>query len=331
MDADKVSLSGTEKRILLEICRKGLLGPERETAKRLRISPSTLNYKIRKFERERIITGYRYRVDYLRTGLRNLSWVFLSLKTAQRDIRGIMERLLTVPEIKRVSYITGDYDLALKIYSKDNADFFSTIGGIETMLADSLQDISAMNVTKRYVYHELPVDLSSPEIKTDKKDFRIMEVLSENPCTSLEVLAKKAGMHRNTLYRRWKRLVGSGAVLKKSARINPDYYSDIDCAFRVFVLINSVKGKADELAGLLIKKTDIHELDKTLFPYDLMMLVWCRSTRDFYGFQERLFRNRKISRLINRLRSYVVLEEKSSGLRGGAHFPYAEKGVAKGE
>ena len=64
-----MEVSSLDLRILRYSLEHGLLASEREIARKLKISPSTLSFKFRKFEDRGIITAYRYRVDFAKLGL----------------------------------------------------------------------------------------------------------------------------------------------------------------------------------------------------------------------------------------------------------------------
>ena len=314
-----IALSETEKRILKEITKRGMLIPENELAKTLRINPTTLHYKIKKFEDNKIITGYRYRTDYFKMGIGNLAWVFLSLKREGAEIDKSIGTLLDIPRVRRISFTTGEYDIALKIYSKNSDELYSIVDTVGKMLSGCLESIAVFNVSGRYIYHGLPVDKIDPiaalfrkEDFIDSKDRKIIDCIKRCPEITIAELAKKIKMHKNTTYKRWKNLIKKKVIVKKSVIINPDYYPDTGSSFRAFLMIDAKKGHADELAEYIAKKTEnIHELDKTVFPSDLLMLMWCKDTREFYEFENRLFNDKKIGPLINKIKSYVVVEEKT--------------------
>ena len=103
--------SELDTRILRFVLENGLLESEREIAKKLKISPSTLSFKLRKFEDRGIITAYKYRLDYTKIGLRQIAWVFLKIRHGKSSVKEIMEKLLEYPQVHVCLFVSGEMSL----------------------------------------------------------------------------------------------------------------------------------------------------------------------------------------------------------------------------
>src|SRR3989344_4814852 len=98
-------------RILRFVLENGLLESEREIARKLKISPSTLSFKLRKFEDKGIITAYKYRVDYTKIGLHQIAWALIKVAHGKASIKDIMERLLEYPQVHVCLFVSGESNI----------------------------------------------------------------------------------------------------------------------------------------------------------------------------------------------------------------------------
>ncbi len=243
-------LTPVESKVLRYIARKGVLESERAIAKALRLNHSTLNYVLRKFERERVIQGYKYRLDYRQVNLKQLAWVFISLKFNTLDVDEFIAHLFKLPTARLVFVVTGDYDLAFKVYARSAEDVVQFMLGVEKDLQQWISSSSIFFVNKAFKQHGLPVaDLEKP-CKLSPLDVRILGARLAEPDCSLSGLAARLKVHRNTVGARWNRLLSNKVVVKKTAAINPDYYWDAGVAFHSLILMDALPGKQEELARL---------------------------------------------------------------------------------
>ena len=112
-------LTKIDLKVLDYVCINGCQIPESLMAKELRLKPSTIAYSLKKMEREKAILGYRYRVNYARLGLGATAWVFLNVRVSESDSMQLLDSLLKFPQVHVASFITGSYDLALKVIERD--------------------------------------------------------------------------------------------------------------------------------------------------------------------------------------------------------------------
>lgn len=309
-----MELSKTEEKILRFLTKNGVGISERKMAKELKLSPSTLIYKLRKLERERVLLGYQFRVDYGKIGLRRTAWVLLSLGHLNIDINEVINSLLNHPQIHMVLFITGDFDLALKVYGSGIDEITKFVLGIENKMGDVIESSVIYFVSKRYVFHSKRIDDSRKRVSIDKIDFELLRIRLENPRLKLIEVATEVGLHRNTVGNRWKRLVKEEVVLKKSPIINPENYLEAGTAFKAIVFFKLVPGKIEEFAERFSKLSEIHELNLISASFDLMAIVRTRNLEDFYMFQRKLFGDRRLSCFITKIKSCIIMRSRSHPL-----------------
>src|SRR3989338_183533 len=97
-------------------------------ARKLKEPSTTLHYNIKKLEREGAILGYKAVFDHRKIGDGFTAFVLLTLSP---DEYGDPERLANEfakhPQIESVDIITGDWELILKVRTKDQDDYFEFV------------------------------------------------------------------------------------------------------------------------------------------------------------------------------------------------------------
>ncbi|MEM4364138.1 MAG: Lrp/AsnC family transcriptional regulator, partial [Candidatus Diapherotrites archaeon] len=113
-----MELSNLELRIIRYGLENGLLESEREIAKKLRISPSTFSFKMRKLEDKGIITTYRYRIDFTKLGFTKIAWIRFRPEYGKHSMEEYMQKILENPQVHVCTFTSGSKNFAIKVYAK---------------------------------------------------------------------------------------------------------------------------------------------------------------------------------------------------------------------
>jgi DNA-binding Lrp family transcriptional regulator len=107
-------------KIISEDCR---LGPE-ELSLQTGLSPEYIKKRIKEWEKEKVIVGYRPMINWERTGEEKVTALIEVRVLPQRGygFDKIAKRLQKFPEIKSLMLMSGGYDLALLIEGKTMQD-----------------------------------------------------------------------------------------------------------------------------------------------------------------------------------------------------------------
>lgn len=317
MAAEKV-LTPVEIKILRYIARKGLLASERQIARELRLNHSTLNYVLRKFEREHVILGYKYRLDFRQVNLKQLAWVFISLKLNSLDVEGsFIPRLFKRSTVRIAFIITGDYDLAFKMHARDTEEIMQFMLGTQKDLNQWINSASIFFVNKSFKQHAVELKPIEKPCKLSKLDFQILNARLTDSNLSLSDLAAKLKVHRNTVSSRWNRLLKERVVIKKTATINPEYYRLAGVDFQVMLFLDAIPGKQEELARKLASIEEIHEVNLISAPHDLLATVKVRDVNEYFDFINQFYKQPEFNQLISHTKSCIILKGKP---RPGAYL-----------
>lgn len=301
---DKVRLSPIDKRILSVISKEGFK-TERQLAEKLRLNQTTVNYKLKKLLQNRVINGFRYRLDTCLLGFRTSAYAFFTLKRGVK-VNEAMKKLASYPEVKIVLLATGDSDLCVKLVGRNQEHVFEVISRIGNENRESLVNSEVLFAVNSFKKHNIPVK-PGPKIKLSRTDAEILRMRINEPELKLSKVAKRLGLHRNTVSSRWNKFLETGLILKKSALINPAYYSNIGIGFTAFLTIDSEAGAIEELAKFFLEKEEVHELSQVSSRHDLIAFVRTKDIREFAEFFKSLHSNPKLMPYIVRINARTVL------------------------
>ncbi|QFT93816.1 Leucine-responsive regulatory protein [Roseovarius sp. THAF9] len=145
MDASE--LDQFDKAILRVLVAEGRISIT-ELAGRIGLSKSPTQARLRKLEREGVISGYRALVDPIRLGLDHVSFVEVSLTdTRESALAEFNAAVKLIPEIEQVHLIAGNFDYLMKIRTQDMQDY-------RRVLAEQISTLPHVSKTSTYVAME---------------------------------------------------------------------------------------------------------------------------------------------------------------------------------
>ena len=122
-------LDETDKRIISQLtqnCR----GSFRELAKKAGMHPATFISRVRKMEKDRIITGYYAKIDFEKAGHSFMAVVELSI---QKKLIEVQNKLKNLSGIIGIHDVTGDTDSMLVVACENSSEFNKLIKKIHEL------------------------------------------------------------------------------------------------------------------------------------------------------------------------------------------------------
>ena len=107
-------------------------------AKKFDMPKSTVHYRIRRLEREKIIEGYYAKINAAKLGYDYLGVILVRAKYGPRYHQKVGLRLSRIPGVWSVYYVLGDFDFIVLIRAVDRDDYM-----------DKLQQISGSSDIER--------------------------------------------------------------------------------------------------------------------------------------------------------------------------------------
>ncbi|GAA5174834.1 winged helix-turn-helix transcriptional regulator [Niveibacterium umoris] len=102
-----------------------------ELAERIGLSTTPIAERVKRLEREKVITGYYARVDPKALGLNLLVFVEIRLTSKSGEIFDQVKRALEwMPEVMECHLVSGDYDYLIKARITEMADYRRLLGQV---------------------------------------------------------------------------------------------------------------------------------------------------------------------------------------------------------
>lgn len=122
------SMDGYDRAILSVLAEDARISVT-ELARRIRLSKSPTQARLRRLERSGIILGYRALVDPIRLGLDHVAFVEVRLNdTREAALAAFNEAVARVPEIEQAHMIASHFDYLLKVRTRDMTQYRKFLG-----------------------------------------------------------------------------------------------------------------------------------------------------------------------------------------------------------
>jgi Lrp/AsnC family transcriptional regulator, leucine-responsive regulatory protein len=141
-DLDRFDLA-----ILRELAADGRISAT-ELARRVGLTKSPVQARLKRLEDSGVITGYRANLDPIRMGQAHVAFVEVRLTdTREPALQAFNRAVRAVPEIEQCHMIAGGFDYLLKVRSADIADY-------RRVMAERISSLPHVAATSTYVAME---------------------------------------------------------------------------------------------------------------------------------------------------------------------------------
>ena len=126
--SDLSGLDGFDLSILSVLSEDGRISVT-DLAKRIGLSKSPTQARLRRLEKEGVILGYKALLDPIRLGLDHVAFVEVRLSdTREAALEAFNKAVAIVPEIEQAHMIAADFDYLLKVRTRDMAAYRRFLG-----------------------------------------------------------------------------------------------------------------------------------------------------------------------------------------------------------
>lgn len=137
-----IELDKIDRKILAILQREARIAIT-ELASRVGLSATPVSERVKRLERENVITGYHAHLDPQALGLRILVFVELRLSKKSSEIFDAVKRELAfVPEVLECHLVAGEFDYLVKARIPDMSDYRSLLGRILLKLPMAIESRS---------------------------------------------------------------------------------------------------------------------------------------------------------------------------------------------
>ncbi|MBK1635146.1 Lrp/AsnC family transcriptional regulator [Rhodovulum adriaticum] len=151
MPNDPEPLDRHDRAILHVLASEGRI-PVAELARRIGLSKTPTQARLRRLEARGIVTGYRAMVNPIRLGLAHVAFVELRLSdTREAALQEFNAAVRAIPEIEECHMIAGGFDYLLKVRTADMASY-------RAVMADRISALPYVANSSTYVAMEAVKD-----------------------------------------------------------------------------------------------------------------------------------------------------------------------------
>ena len=117
---------------LIDVFKKGYCTPQiAQVAKKLKEPSTTIHYNIKKLEKEGAIKAYKAVFDYKKINEGFCAFVLISLSPYEYgNPEKIGKELAKHPEIESVDIATGDWEMVVKVRTKDQDAYYELVKNV---------------------------------------------------------------------------------------------------------------------------------------------------------------------------------------------------------
>ena len=137
-----MNLDAIDRKILKFLIKNARM-PFLEIARECGISGAAIHQRIRKLDESGVILGSRLIVDPKTLGFDVCAYIWIRLQDPQY-LDATVEKLKQIPEIVECHFITGTYNVFVKLYCLDNEHLMKTI-------FDGIVRIQGISTTQTYI------------------------------------------------------------------------------------------------------------------------------------------------------------------------------------
>ncbi|MFY0601429.1 MAG: Lrp/AsnC ligand binding domain-containing protein [Cyclobacteriaceae bacterium] len=117
--------------------------PYTEVAKKVFVSGGTVHVRMKKLEEMGVVRGTTLQMDYSKLGYDVTCFMGIFLQKSSLYDQ-VVDLLKKIPEIVKVHYTTGDYNIFIKIHCKDTKH-------LKDVLHDKIQKVEGIERTETFI------------------------------------------------------------------------------------------------------------------------------------------------------------------------------------
>jgi len=152
-----IELDKTDRKILAILQREARVSIT-ELASRVGLSSTPVSERVKRLERENVITGYHAHLNPQVLGLRILVFVELRLSQKSSEIFDSVKRELAfVPEVLECHLVAGEFDYLIKARIPDMRDYRNLLGRILLKLPMAIESRSYVVMEETKESHVIDV------------------------------------------------------------------------------------------------------------------------------------------------------------------------------
>lgn len=141
---EKQHLDSFDQAILMVLAEDGRISIT-DLSKRIGLSKSPTQARLRRLEKSGVIVGYKALLDPIRLGLDHVAFVEVRLSdTREAALKAFNKAVASIPEIEQAHMIAADFDYLLKVRTRDMNTY-------RRFLGETISSLPYVSNTSTYV------------------------------------------------------------------------------------------------------------------------------------------------------------------------------------
>ncbi|VVB74448.1 Lrp/AsnC ligand binding domain protein [uncultured archaeon] len=231
--------------------------------KHLGLKKQTVDYALKKLKHEEFFLKTKYEIDLNVLGFDKFAWVMLGIDWANYAVEKFISKLLSMPQVLMVADVTGESDLAVKVFGPTRNNISAFILELEKLFSGTIIDTKVLYENMEYKRHYIRVE-SKPIYMPNKTDCIVLHEKMKSPECTLNDIAHRHRMHRNTVSNSWKKLWKKGVLIKELPDLTQKGYDEIQKGLKAVIIIKPVPGSEEKIIAALVKQKEIQDIFTTL-------------------------------------------------------------------
>ncbi len=277
-----------DKKILVELdtnCRQS----NTSIAKKVLLSKDAVGYRIKQFEKKKVVEGYRTLIDVKRLGYTQYRVLFQLVNVNKEKLDKLIQSLKEENIVWGIAINEGEWDLAFTCLTKTDIEFNDFY---ENLMSSHRTIIKNRVISHILKYHEvgrgylankrqqvLKPAINSETVEIDRIDHQILQLLSENARMKLVDMSKRFGLSSMLIHQRIKKLEKQKIIIGYKANINVlrlgrDYYG-------IKMNLNDYSEK-EQILNELYSLKEMTAVIYALGGYDLEFDLEVKDTKEFH-------------------------------------------------
>ncbi len=251
-----------------------------EIASSIRMSPTIVGYKIKRFQEQGLIKGYEYKFNPYKLGYDNNALFMIKMNNPE-EFQRLTEETLNHPSVTDIFSISGMYDIAVQAFFRGLSDLKAFTTWINDKFRDHASEIITVMGSDVYKMHHINFPKSHIDFDLTETDYNILQEKIKHSGHNIKQISRDLNLHRNTVSARWNKMWKEELIIKKSVLINPQYYGKLGTGFNTLLSIKTDAGFENEFIEKLSNLQEVHSLMTLSHTFKIMASIRIKNTSGY--------------------------------------------------
>ena len=278
----------TKDKKIIEVIDYNSKMPLNEISKKTNLKKDTINFRIKKLEKDKIITLYYCVIDYYKLGFSSYK-IYLKVKSSSKQ--KIMNYFMGILDVKFISELLFEYDLCIFFNSKSQINFYKMYNDFLEIFSQDILKKEFFEVLEQYHFsHPLyenskkfKIEKQKDILKIDETQKQILQNLSLNANMKFIDLSIKLNKNSSTLIYSFRNLLDKKIIIGTRPRIN---YSKLNKIH--FIVLISLSSGLNSVLDYITTLENVIYISKGFSSFDFEFEVVLNSQKDLNNFLESL-------------------------------------------